>query len=116
MSPDGVPPLGQRPTEPTPGRESLFDPKGEQKAGQQSGADGKAPDTCPDCGLPFGEHPDFHMHDGGGGSPGWAEVDLGDPAAADDGAVDLGEADMEADDLPGQEIEQRELGGDPAEG
>jgi hypothetical protein len=22
--------------------------------------------TCPDCGLPFGEHPDFHLHGGRG--------------------------------------------------
>ena len=95
----GAPPLGQRPTEPTPGKASLEDPRGEAKEAQQ--ADAKQPESCPDCGLPFGQHPEFHMHDGGGGNARWAEVDLGD-------------ADMDADDLPGQRLDQ-ELGGDPAE-
>jgi hypothetical protein len=93
--PGAAPPLGQRPSEPRPGKESLEDPRGEAKSG-----DGKA-ETCPDCGLPFGEHPEYHMHDGGGGSARWAEVDLGDE-------------DMDADDLPGQRLDS-EVGGDPAE-
>jgi hypothetical protein len=104
MSPEAseAPPLGQRPTEPTPGKASLEDPRG-AAADESSKADGNGggAGTCPDCGLPFGEHPEYHLHDGSGGKPGWAEVDLGD-------------ADMDADDLPGQRIDG-ELGGDPAE-
>lgn len=94
MSPEDAPPLGMRPSEPTPGKQSLQDPRGEQAA-PKDGA------TCPDCGLPFGEHPDYHLHDGQGGKPGWAEVDLGDD-------------DLDADPLPGQRLDD-ELGGDPAE-
>lgn len=89
-----APPLGQRPTEPRPGKDSLADPQGERAAGKDSA------DRCPDCGLPFGEHPDFHLHDGSAGQPGWAEVDLGDE-------------DMDAEALPGQRLDE-ELGGDPA--
>ena len=101
-----APPLGQRPTEPRPGKESLHDPRGEAKAeaGNARGAnlDGAAggPETCPDCGLPFGEHPDYHLHDGGQGAARWAEADLGNSRGADD--------------LPGRRLDQ-ELGGDPAE-
>lgn len=91
-----APPLGMRPSEPRPGKDSLQDPQGRAR----EGADGKG-ETCPDCGLPFGEHPEYHMHDGGGGSAKWAEVDLGD-------------ADMDADPLPGKALGS-ELGGDPAE-
>jgi hypothetical protein len=103
MSPDfEAPPLGQRPSEPKPGKESLADPRGEaSRQDPASSQDDKGRGTCEDCGLPFGEHPEFHMHDGGGGKPGWAEVDLGD-------------AGMDADDLPGQRL-GGEVGGDPAE-
>lgn len=98
----GAPPLGQRPTEPRPGKASLEDPRGEGLAPTIAGDGHGKGETCPDCGLPFGEHPEYHMHDGGQGNARWAEVDLGDQ-------------DMDADDLPGQRLDQ-ELGGDPAEG
>ncbi|MEA3135822.1 MAG: hypothetical protein QOJ26_902 [Thermoplasmata archaeon] len=77
-----APPLGQRPNEPVPGKDSLANPQGYSE-------DGKG--TCPDCGLPFGEHPEFHSHGGPRG---------GDSL---DGAA-----------LPGKELDP-ELGGDPAE-
>lgn len=53
-----APPLGYRPNEPTPGKDSLEHPQGRDPAQQP---------TCPDCGLPFGEHPEFHLHDAGEG-------------------------------------------------
>jgi hypothetical protein len=53
----GAPPLGYRPNEPAPGKDSLEHPEGHEAA--------QGP-TCPDCGLPFGEHPDFHLHGGRG--------------------------------------------------
>lgn len=102
----GAPPLGQRPTEPKPGKESLADPRGVAKEShddaQQADGGGKSqPESCPDCGLPFGQHPEFHMHGGGGGNVRWTRVDLGD-------------ADRDADALPGRRLDQ-EIGGDPAE-
>lgn len=83
MSPEpgAAPPLGQRPNEPAPGKESLADPQGRD-------TDGDKGPTCPDCGLPFGEHPDYHMHGA-------------------DGAI--------GKDLPGRGLEAAALGGDPAE-
>ena len=96
---DDAPPLGQRPSEPRPGKESLEHPRGAD--GDGGNGDGNGKGTCPDCGLPFGEHPEYHLHDGSQGNPGWADVDLGD-------------ADMEADPLPGQALDS-EVGGDPAE-
>jgi hypothetical protein len=84
MTADGpAPPLGNRPNEPAPGKESLADPQGRSADGDG----GKGP-TCPDCGLPFGEHPDYHMH-------------------GDDGPARM--------DLPGRELQESDLGGDPAE-
>ena len=76
-----APPLGQRPNEPAPGKDSLANPQGRD-------GDGAGP-TCPDCGLPFGEHPDFHAH-------------------GPDGAARM--------DLPGRELDEDQLGGDPAGG
>lgn len=86
MSSDsGAPPLGQRPSEPMPGKQSLADPFGRA----QGDGDGGDKGTCPDCGLPFGEHPEF----------GHARRD------SDDSGMDL----------PGKRLEPTELGGDPAE-
>ena len=93
----GAPPLGTRPTEPLPGKESLKDPRGTSAAATDE------PGICPDCGLPFGEHPDTHLHDGSGGHPGWADVDL-----------DAEEEQAEEEHLPGEELDPSELGGDPA--
>lgn len=84
MSEAAAPPLGQRPNEPAPGKDSLANPQGRDSDGR----DGGAGPTCPDCGLPFGEHPDFHAH-------------------GDDGAARM--------DLPGRELDEDPLGGDPAE-
>lgn len=95
---EDAPPLGQRPAEPRPGKESLENPRGAE--GQGDGGEGNGKGTCPDCGLPFGEHPDYHLHGGSQGRPG--------------GLVDLGDADMDADPLPGQALDS-EVGGDPAE-
>ncbi len=75
-----APPLGKRPNEPVPGKDSLANPQGH---------DGDGKGACPDCGLPFGEHPEFHSH-------------------GDDGASRMG--------LPGRELDEPELGGDPAGG
>lgn len=82
-----APPLGQRPNEPAPGKDSLANPQGRQEDGGERG-------TCPDCGLPFGEHPEYHA--GSPGSPG------------QDGRTPEGE-------LPGQRLDEPDLGGDPAE-
>jgi hypothetical protein len=79
----GAPPLGQRPNEPAPGKDSLAHPQGPNAADGTS-SDGKG--TCPDCGLPYGEHPEYHAH---------------------------GREDTPA--LPGVGLGHRELGGDPAE-
>jgi hypothetical protein len=79
-----APPLGQRPNEPAPGKESLQNPQGHD--GDRHGGSGKG--TCPDCGLPFGEHPEYHAH---------------------------GEGDAGRMALPGRELEPTGLGGDPAE-
>jgi hypothetical protein len=104
MSAD-APPLGQRPSEPVPGKDSLENPRGAEAdtptRSSDGGADGGGKGTCPDCGLPFGEHPEYHLHDGSAGKPGWAEVDLGDD-------------DLEADPLPGQAL-GGDVAGDPAE-
>lgn len=77
-----APPLGQRPNEPTPGKDSLANPMG-RADGDGDGGKG----TCPDCGLPFGEHPEYHAH------------------GVDDARMAL----------PGQRLDESELGGDPAE-
>jgi hypothetical protein len=84
MTGSQAPPLGNRPNEPAPGKDSLENPQGHAADG-----DGGRGPTCPDCGLPFGEHPDYHMH-------------------GDDGPARM--------DLPGRGLEGSELGGDPAEG
>jgi len=142
---DQAPPLGQRPSEPIPGSPSLEDPRG------QKAADGGARDICSDCGLPFGEHPDTHLHSGGEDSRRWADVDLdgdavetgdagdaaGDSDASTDADSDASDAGNDADvagapgvpstdadddvtagfhssELPGQELDEDELGGDPA--
>lgn len=77
-----APPLGQRPNEPAPGKDSLHDP-----FGRKMEDDGKG--SCPDCGLPFSDHPtDFSGH----ATPVHASMNL-----------------------PGAELQPRELGGDPAE-
>ncbi|HUR26314.1 MAG TPA: hypothetical protein VM327_09915 [Candidatus Thermoplasmatota archaeon] len=83
MSP--APPLGQRPNEPVPGKDSLENPQGHEA---RATGDPAGP-TCPDCGLAFGEHPEFHTH-------------------GEDGAARM--------DLPGRELENDQLGGDPPGG
>ncbi|MHB1260814.1 MAG: hypothetical protein ACYC2H_03775 [Thermoplasmatota archaeon] len=80
-----APPLGQRPNEPTPGKDSLANPQGRAEDGRG---------TCPDCGLPFGEHPEYHAH----GSDGEAGNSFDTPG-----------------DVPGGRLDEREQGGDPAE-
>lgn len=80
--PGTAPPLGQRPNEPVPGKDSLANPQGRQEEGGDRG-------TCPDCGLPFGEHPEYHARAGGHAA--------GDPES------------------PGRRLDEPELGGDPAE-
>jgi hypothetical protein len=84
MSPGAgeAPPLGHRPNEPEPGKDSLRHPQG------HADGDGGGKGVCPDCGLPFGEHPDYHMHGADGAAP---------------------------MDLPGSGLDPAELGGDPAE-
>ena len=77
-----APPLGQRPNEPAPGKDSLANPQGREDGGAGSGP------TCPDCGLAFGEHPEYHAH-------------------GPDGAARM--------ELPGRELDADQLGGDPAE-
>lgn len=88
-SASAAPPLGQRPNEPVPGKDSLAHPQGRQEDGGPAGGSGDGRGTCPDCGLPFGEHPEFHAH--GANRP----------------AGDL--------DAPGRLLDEAELGGDPAE-
>jgi hypothetical protein len=101
-----APPLGQRPAEPLPGKASLADPQG-KKAAEAVGAatgDGGGPGggTCPDCGLPYRDHPDFSAAHGHR-----RHADF-DPADAP------GSPSAHEEDLPGEELDQRSLGGDPA--
>jgi hypothetical protein len=128
-----APPLGLRPSEPMPGKQSLADPQGKAAAAVESrsgdggkddggsggnGGDGKDDGgVCPDCGLPYRDHPDFaaghreghgHRHphgpdsqQGGGPAPFNARDAPGSPAA-------------DERRLPGEELDPTGLGGDPA--
>lgn len=103
----GAPPLGTRPAEPLPGKASLADPQGRQAAGADGDGDGG---VCPDCGLPYKDHPDFaggrdpaHGHGHGQGHHAFDPRDVPGSPAADERH------------LPGEELDQRNLGGDPAE-
>jgi hypothetical protein len=133
----GAPPLGNRPAEPRPGKASLADPQGRIAAavgptataaaatpakdgeGRDRGDGGKNGDGkggfCPDCGLPFGEHPDFAgRHDPARGHGHGAH---GGHGHGGDSSRPLEPHGSDARDhpLPGQELDPRSLGGDPAE-
>lgn len=109
MSAD-APPLGNRPTEPLPGKQSLVDPQGKALAAAESndGGDGGKDDggVCPDCGLPYRDHPDFSAgHGGGHGHHHPAPFDSRDAP---------GSPSADERRLPGEELDPTGLGGDPA--
>jgi hypothetical protein len=109
-----APPLGHRPNEPMPGRESLADPQGraaaaadadgagrgdggrdgDRGAGREGGGDGDS-GVCPDCGLPYSDHPDYAADGQHGHRHG--------PPQESEGS------------LPGERLDPSNLGGDPAE-
>jgi hypothetical protein len=117
-----APPLGLRPSEPRPGKQSLADPQGKAAAAVESGDGGKdgkdEGGVCPDCGLPYRDHPDFSA---GHGEPGHGHRHLHGPDRQDDGrhapfdARDApGSPAVDERRLPGEELDPNGLGGDPA--
>ena len=113
---ESPPPLGVGPSEPRPGKESLRDPQGREAAA----ADGDG--VCPDCGLPYRDHPDFaagghpvpshgrlHATTSGSGFAAQRRDDRFDPR---DAPGSPGEREQR---LPGEELDPDMLGGDPAE-